>query len=93
MSEQKFDVNYFGEVFENNNIVIVTFTKKDGSERVMKCTKSMDLIPPDKHPKPLAEGEEPKPVSDVVCNVWDLEKGGWRSFRYDSVISVKLPEE
>ena len=27
--------------------VTVTFTKKDGSERVMKCTTSASLVPPE----------------------------------------------
>ena len=93
MSEdQKFDLEYFTGLFDENAKVRVKFTKKNGDERIMLCTKNMDLIPPEFHPKPLAEGEEPKPLSEVVCNVFDLESNGWRSFRFDSVITVNPVE-
>ena len=36
--------------------VTITFTKKDGDERVMTCTLQEDAIPADQRPKPLAEG-------------------------------------
>lgn len=92
MTDQKFDREYFDGVFDENIKVKVEFTKKDGSNRVMLCTKNMDIIPPENHPKPLKEGEEPKAPSDVVCNIWDLESNGWRSFRYDSVLKVTIVE-
>lgn len=38
------------EVLKESELV-VTFKKKDGTERVMKCTKSFNIIPEDKHPK------------------------------------------
>lgn len=60
--------------------VKVTFTKKDGTERVMLCTRSNTLIPPDHHPK----GEVEIEASDNI-RVFDLEKQGWRSFNYTSV--------
>lgn len=36
--------------------VIVTFTKKDGTERVMKCTTSEKLVPQE----PIVESAVPK---------------------------------
>lgn len=62
-----------------NNVVVVTFTKKDGEERVMKCTLNENLLPP-KDPD-----VKPKKKSEDVIAVWDLDKSAWRSFRYDSV--------
>jgi hypothetical protein len=61
--------------------VSVTFTKADGTDRVMKCTKWMDLIPEENHPKKESTGDN---TSDNIT-VFDLEKGGWRSFNITKV--------
>ena len=61
--------------------VSVTFTKADGTDRVMKCTKWMDLIPEENHPKTQSTGDT---TSDNIT-VFDLEKGGWRSFNITKV--------
>ncbi len=72
--------------------VVVTFKKKDGTERVMKCTKSFTLIPEANHPK--AENSTPKvdengnPIISDLITVWDVEKSGWRSFDYKTLIRV-----
>lgn len=60
--------------------VSVTFTKKDGTERIMKCTLQESKIPSEFTPK----GTERK-VNDQIIAVFDLENQGWRSFRLDSV--------
>jgi hypothetical protein len=62
--------------------VSVTFTKADGTDRVMKCTKWMDLIPEENHPKKESTGDST--TSDNIT-VFDLEKGGWRSFNITKV--------
>ncbi len=73
--------------------VVVTFKKKDGTDRVMKCTKSFDIIPEDKHPKtekevtPKLDEKGNIIVSDLVM-VWDLDKEGWRSFDYKSILKI-----
>ena len=67
--------------------VKVTFTKKDGTERVMECTTSSLLVPQE----PIVEGAEPKrekKANTDVMSVYDLEAKGWRSFRWDSVKQV-----
>jgi hypothetical protein len=66
-------------------VVTVVFEKKDGTERTMRATLSDNYIP-----QVLAEydGQEAKPakqLNDDVQPVWDIDAGGWRSFRYDSV--------
>ena len=63
----------------------VTFTKADGSERVMKCTLNFEHIPTDYHPK---KDSEPRKVNDETCRAFDVEAEGWRSFRWDAVKNV-----
>jgi len=68
------------------NQATVTFTKADGSERKMVCTLVESKIPADKRPK-SKESEEGSSTVGSAVRVFDLEKGEWRSFRFDSVIS------
>ena len=63
-------------------VVEVKFTKKNGEERVMLATLHDGLIPVDLQPK----GDDRK-KSDEAQAVYDVEADGWRSFRWDSVIS------
>ena len=74
--------------------VTVTFTKVDGSERVMNCTQAFNLIPEDKHP-PIRTGEllteVPQPSDQM--RVFDLDVGDWRSFRVSSVKEVTVVNE
>ena len=64
-------------------VVEVTFTKLDGDERVMTCTKSFDVIPEESRPKTDKESKA------GTVTVWDLNAKGWRSFRYDRVTKVE----
>jgi hypothetical protein len=64
--------------------VAVTFTKKDGSERRMVCTKMADLIPTDKLPK----GTGSQSTGDAVA-AFDLEKQEWRSFNTGSIKHIE----
>ena len=69
--------------------VKVTFTKKDGTERVMECTLAPSLVPEE----PIVENAEPKrekKVNEDTCPVYDTEAKGWRSFRWDSIKQVTL---
>ena len=63
----------------------VRFTKVDGSEREMRCTLSESQIPTDKQPKTKESGS----TAGSAVRVFDLDKGEWRSFRLDSLISYK----
>jgi hypothetical protein len=70
--------------------VTVTFLKSDGTERVMNCTLSHDIIP--QTPEVVAEGSKPKvkrQPSDDVLPVWDIDANGWRSFRWDSIKRIE----
>ncbi|NBP02159.1 MAG: DUF2693 domain-containing protein [Proteobacteria bacterium] len=61
----------------------VVFTKKDGSEREMKCTLKPELVV-----EYVKKTDKEKVVSEETCAVFDLEKQEWRSFRYDSIKQV-----
>lgn len=68
--------------FLKENVAEVVFTKVDGTTRTMKCTLKSEFLPPQ------VDIEENAPRKNAVA-VWDLEKGSWRSFRVDSVTSIK----
>jgi hypothetical protein len=68
-----------------SQIVDITFTKKDGSERILKCTLMESEIPTEKVPK----GTE-KSKNDEVVPVFDVENDGWRSFRWDSIKQINF---
>jgi len=67
-------------------VTTVTFTKKDGTERVMKCTLDPKLLPE----APVTEGKKPRKVNEDVIAVYDVEAQGWRSFAVKSIKSVNL---
>lgn len=66
----------------------VTFTKTDGSERVMKCTLEASKLPP----VVVKEDAKPRKVSDSTkaLRVFDLEKGEWRSFTIKNIKRIEL---
>lgn len=69
-----------------NNVVEVTFTKKNGEERTMKCTLKQDLIETFSNTSPTSNSNR-KNNFDVVP-VYDLDKNEWRSFRVDSIKTI-----
>jgi len=68
-----------------SEIVELTFTKKDGSERIMKCTLAEQKIPAENAPKGVDRAK-----SDEAVAVFDLENNGWRSFRWDSLTNISF---
>ena len=67
----------------HDGTVYVTFMKKDGTRRPMKCTLAEGLIQPYEK-----KTERVKETNEDIIAVWDLDNNAWRSFRYDSVIEV-----
>lgn len=65
--------------------VDVTFTKTDGTERVMKCTLQEGVVVP--HTKTT---ERVKEENNNILAVWDMEKNAWRSFRLDTITQVRF---
>jgi hypothetical protein len=64
----------------------ITFTKKDGTERVMRCTLHPDALPVQE----VTESKEPRKTSDSTLSVYDLEANGWRSFTIRAVKRVEF---
>jgi len=67
------------------NVMEITFTKTDGTERVMVCSLHPSLLPAvEVSTDPTAPKKERKiNLSVIAC--FDLEANGWRSFRLDSI--------
>lgn len=57
---------------------VVTFTKKDGTERKMLCTLKSEVLPRN-------DKRDERQRSEEALSVWDIEKESWRSFRFDSI--------
>ena len=80
----------------NYGPVTVTFTKKDGSERVMECTTNTSLVPQIVHetntdnPIDFPAPKKERKVNEDIMPVYDLESKAWKSFRWDSIKQVRL---
>ena len=70
----------------SKGIVEVVFEKKDSSIRILRGTTDIPKIPSEHIPE---KGKERKYDENKLCTIFDLEAQGWRSFNYDSVISVR----
>lgn len=57
-------------------VVTVSFTKKDGTERIMKCTLDPSILPKSH----VSEDKEPKKKNSNTIAVYDVEANAWRSF-------------
>jgi hypothetical protein len=70
--------------------VVITFTKVNGEERVMTCTLNESTVP--LASKVLGQGEAApvKKENLEVCNVWDVNAKGWRSFRWSNVKKIEF---
>lgn len=66
-------------------VIEVTFTKKDGTERVMNCTLHEDYLP-----EITGAG---RAASLEALAVYDTDVEDWRSFRWDSIKSIKVVVE
>jgi hypothetical protein len=68
---------------------VVTFTKADGTERVMKCTLNPEQLPKVE----IKEDAKPRKESTTSMRVFDLEKNEWRSFTIKKVKQVNFSIE
>ena len=64
----------------------VTFTKADGTDRVMNCTLEEDKLPKVE----IKEGAKTRKESTTSMRVFDLEKNEWRSFTIKKVKQVNI---
>ena len=71
----------------HEGICKVTFTKKNGENRVMNCTLKKEVL---KETLGDSFKEESNSMdTDEVVTVMDIDKGLFRRFRVDSVISFE----
>lgn len=70
-----------------SGVTTVVFTKKDGTERTMKCTLNESLIPVEHRPK--SDSTKSVKVNDSTLAVFDVDKQGWRSFTIADVKHVQ----
>jgi hypothetical protein len=77
-----------GLLFETE--VFVTFTKKDGEKREMRCTLNEELMKKNATADQYEVKGAGRKSSNEAQAVFDLDKLSWRSFRFDSVESVKF---
>lgn len=68
------------------SIATVIFEKVDGTERKMRCTLQESFLPA----QTVDATKETKKDNENTLAVWDLDNGGWRSFRIDSIKSITL---
>ncbi len=65
--------------------VTIWFKKSDGTEREMNCTLQDGVAIP--HEK---KTDKVKVINEEVCPVWDIDKGAWRSFKFESITKVNI---
>lgn len=65
-----------------SGIAHIIFEKRDGSLREMYCTTNKSLI--EKH----VNGRGVSRECYATTAVFDVEKGAWRSFRWESIVKV-----
>jgi hypothetical protein len=70
------------------NVMQISFTKVNGENRIMRCTLRRDMLPPSYVTEETKERAFHQENLDVI-SAWDMVKGGWRSFRIDSVLYVE----
>ena len=68
-----------------NGVVTVVFEKQDGTDRVMKCTLSEDIVPA----LDTTAVKQKRVANPDILAVWDTEADGWRCFRFDSIKSIQ----
>lgn len=75
-----------------SNVVEVSFVKVNGETRVMRCTLQPRLLP-DSYKQSIEEQTQENTFHRENPNViaaWDVQAGGWRSFRIDSVTYAQV---
>ena len=77
---------FFATALRTNDANI-TFTKKDGTKRVMRCTLREGIAIP--HEK---KTDRVKEQVDHILPVWDLDAEAWRSINIETIELVELVE-
>lgn len=77
----------------SSQVCRVEFTKTNGENRVMMCTRDLNEIPVESHPGDINDPREKKVDDHIgVLRCYDVEADGWRSFRVESVNNFSVVE-
>jgi hypothetical protein len=82
------------KILLSEDILLVTFTKKNGDWREMYCTLQDEFVP--EHKKYFSDKitrREATSAGREVLAVFDMEKADWRSFRMDSITAFEIVRE
>lgn len=71
------------DILRSQELTIV-FTKKDGTDRVMRCTLEPSKLPIQEN----TNTNSTRKVSTETMSVFDLDAQGWRSFTKKAVKSI-----
>lgn len=66
--------------------VNISFLKANNETRIMEATINPDLIPETERQDEDDESTSKGPKNPDVQVVWDIDKGAWRSFKWDRLI-------
>ena len=64
--------------------VLVTFTKKDGTDRTMRCTRNPDLMPAGS-----VKGTDTRKDHGNLIAVYDLDAQAWKGFFFDKLVAIQ----
>ena len=70
----------------STDTVTVTFTKKDGTDRVMNCTTNPTVVPKVE----IKEGATPRKQSETTMREFDIDIKEWRSFTTKSIKQINV---
>jgi hypothetical protein len=65
-----------------NGVVNIEFSKSDGTIRKMRATLNSNLFA-------YKAANTERKRNENVLPVWDMDKSGWRSFRFHNLVSWK----
>ncbi len=83
----------FFDIIKGEDEVTIKFIKKDGTERIMKCTLNFERIPSNKHPRDVNMGKILRLLqNNRVIHVYDTEKNDWRSVPFDTAEWIQTSE-
>jgi hypothetical protein len=85
-------LQFWKKVYDEKDVTI-KFIKKDGTERIMRCTLDFKKIPQKDHPKGVNIQQILKLIqASKIMHVYDLEKKAWRSVPFERVSYIETPD-
>jgi hypothetical protein len=70
------------------NIIDFSFTKLDGTVRIMRGTLDQSKLPEREQGKPDQDKKSSATFESDIVTLWDVDKKDWRSFVYPNIIEI-----